>query len=124
MSSREWVCEECGRRHPKHSPPCSRCGSTVLTPTDEPASDFNERAYRLARLRNRVGTIGQLAGFVLIGWGLLRIWMLWDWLEIVAADPRASVVDALLTFRGTAILAVVVGIVLVAVLTYPIERYI
>ncbi|HMB50216.1 MAG TPA: hypothetical protein VKM69_06095 [Natronoarchaeum rubrum] len=26
----EWVCQECGRGHPKHSPPCSRCGHMHL----------------------------------------------------------------------------------------------
>jgi hypothetical protein len=25
-----WVCTECGREHPKHSPPCSRCGAPDL----------------------------------------------------------------------------------------------
>lgn len=25
-----WVCTDCGREHPKHSPPCSRCGSADL----------------------------------------------------------------------------------------------
>jgi hypothetical protein len=25
-----WVCTECGREHPRHSPPCSRCGHPTL----------------------------------------------------------------------------------------------
>ena len=25
-----WVCAACGREHPKHAPPCSRCGHTTL----------------------------------------------------------------------------------------------
>jgi hypothetical protein len=25
-----WVCTECGREHPKHSPPCSQCGNATL----------------------------------------------------------------------------------------------
>ena len=25
-----WVCTECGREHPKHAPPCSRCGHSTL----------------------------------------------------------------------------------------------
>lgn len=34
-----WVCEECGREHPKHSPPCSRCGSTALSREEKQVSD-------------------------------------------------------------------------------------
>jgi hypothetical protein len=25
-----WVCTECGREHPKNTPPCSRCGAATL----------------------------------------------------------------------------------------------
>jgi rubrerythrin len=29
-STTVWVCTECGREHPKNSPPCSRCGAATL----------------------------------------------------------------------------------------------
>lgn len=37
----EWVCQKCGRGHPRRSPPCSRCGHATLE--KEPIrNDFDE----------------------------------------------------------------------------------
>lgn len=34
-----WVCTECGREHPKHSPPCSRCGNQTLEQEEKAVAD-------------------------------------------------------------------------------------
>ncbi len=38
-STTVWVCTECGREHPKHSPPCSRCGNAQLEPETKRVDD-------------------------------------------------------------------------------------
>lgn len=35
----EWICTECGRSHPRHSPPCSRCGHTTLVSREVEGTD-------------------------------------------------------------------------------------
>ncbi len=34
-----WVCTECGREHPRNSPPCSRCGNTTLEKQEQTVDD-------------------------------------------------------------------------------------
>ena len=38
-STTMWVCTECGREHPKHSPPCSRCGNATLEREEKRITD-------------------------------------------------------------------------------------
>lgn len=39
-ASVEWECSDCGRTHPKNSPPCSRCGNMQLESVE--ANQFDE----------------------------------------------------------------------------------
>ena len=124
MTGREWECAECGRRHPKHSPPCSRCGATTLSPVEASGGEFNERAFRLARLRNKAGTLGQWLGFVAIGAGALNIWRQADWIRFLAQSYKTTVPEVILTQMGLSVALIVGGIVWVLILTYPFERHI
>jgi hypothetical protein len=71
----EWVCQECGRRHPKHSPPCSRCGHMNLE--KEPISydvDDAEAASYLELGKFHIAAVVVLVAFVgLVAAGVITL---------------------------------------------------
>lgn len=59
-----WVCTECGRRHQKHSPPCSRCGNVEL---ERRRPDYSDLEDEIAGTSYRdVLEPRYAAGFVLV----------------------------------------------------------
>lgn len=67
-----WECTECGKFHPKHSPPCSRCGNTSLERTTVDDEELLERARPDPgvdwRMRAAALAAALLAVYLVAGW--------------------------------------------------------
>jgi ribosomal protein L40E len=78
-TTRVWVCTECGREHPRHSPPCSRCGSPDLEEqTKEVGADELDSPSYVDLLTPRyalalVGVLALATVFVLGATGVINV---------------------------------------------------
>ena len=71
----EWVCQDCGRGHPKNSPPCSRCGGMDLErePISYDLSDAEAASYLELGKYHIVAAAVLLALVVLTALGVIPV---------------------------------------------------
>jgi uncharacterized protein YkwD len=86
----EWMCPECGRTHPKNSPPCSRCGNMQLESVKANQFDEDETSGGLG-LFDVAKFVGALAVVAVLVFAATNAGILGQTQTSIAEEPNPTV---------------------------------